>query len=74
MSRYKIHKAEIIPNEDIEDMGYVTLLVLAEFEGQMYPDLTLVVGSFDAAYEIEKHCRTNVEPYMVEMESDHEFL
>lgn len=63
----KIHSATLVPDEELEEEGYHSLLCVAEIDGQVYRNFILVFDDLTVPYAIQKHCQSSVEPYEIEL-------
>ncbi len=64
----RIHSAQLVPDEELDDEGLHSLLCVVEIDGEVYRNFILVFDDLSAAYKIQTHCQSTVEPYEIDLE------
>jgi len=64
----RIHSAQLVPDEELDDEGLHSLLCVAEIDGEVYRNFILVFDDLSEAYKIQTHCQSTVEPYEIDLE------
>lgn len=65
----KIHRAEIVPDEDYNEAGFTVLLCMVEVDGKIINNILVPVDDYSFAYSVQNHCNTSVEPFILDTEN-----